>query len=364
MKLFAAECRGKEVSLLALLETLVAAAFALQVASRRDSFAIFAVSAAAAPLFLLRTRNSTAHGLRLARGFLRWADREWRPSRLVFAIPFLFVGPLLIRLWATLATLFREPAECLRSIPGNWWNLIAETDVTELPQVVPGFHDTGPGPRVPALWDMRLYAGSLFLTFDRKPNPGRLVLLLFVAFSWLVIVPFTFLPAWLYRWTLKSTFWIYLPLLWVVGPAHFKRDSYWLRLQRIANDQLGVLFSVVVIAMGLVKIRLWQTRAGLAETLDATRLGRFFSDYVAPNDMPAWQYAAIINGVLAIVMYAAARQALNAREEKSPWPERPTDAGFRIATGLRRTLTLYTTLVLILITAKQGFPPLGEWLPS
>jgi hypothetical protein len=178
-----------------------------------------------------------------------------------------------------------------------------------------------------------------------------------------MFIPLTFGPAWVYRWTLKSTWWVYLPFLWILQPARFRSDSVWDRLRWIRDDRLVVWYSVLVLTMVGVKIRLWQLEVTFAEWWNHSTVGQFFNAYIAPDSMPLWQYTAMANSILAITMFVVARNAIRSRDTTEPWPESHLDYALRWATICRRLLTCYSLIVVVLITVQQGIPPIGRVLP-
>lgn len=56
------------------METIGASAIVLWLATMNQTFVPFAISVVVAPFLLMRTRRSTAYGVRLARRFIRWDE--------------------------------------------------------------------------------------------------------------------------------------------------------------------------------------------------------------------------------------------------------------------------------------------------
>ncbi|WP_130472066.1 hypothetical protein [Candidatus Magnetaquicoccus inordinatus] len=113
----------------------------------------------------------------------------------------IWLRSLLVRVVATLA----HPWYGLRSLPGNWRRFLWILDLHHPPELVPDL----------LLWTK---AFSIIEIKEILLAPGLLKRL----FGVLAFVCF-FLPAMLYRWGIKSTIWLYWPLLWLEsGP--FNRD--------------------------------------------------------------------------------------------------------------------------------------------
>ncbi len=122
-----------------------------------------------------------------------------------FAI--LFFGiPIAIGVWLrsltvrVLATL-RHPLRGLWALPGNWRRILWALDAHHAPELVPGLaaHDDNALFSLPGIVE-EIRDGDWF---------DRLVFSLFL--------PIWFLPGLLYRWSLKSTCWLYLPLIYLGG---------------------------------------------------------------------------------------------------------------------------------------------------
>lgn len=359
MKLFAAQNRKEQATALALIETVAAAMAALWLDASLKSFVPFALSAFAAPLLLLQTRDSRAHGIRMARRLGNWSHGG-SVCRNLAAVPLVFLGPLLIRLWATVASLVRDFRGCLVAFPSNWWRLVSQVDFTIFPDTIPGFRSrfTETSPFLHDSWDVRARLENMRWSIRTCKPPWYIELPMGTLTSALV-----FLPAWLYRWTLKSTFWLYLPLLWVLEPARYDRGRLETRLQVILDNRIALLLSGLVLGFGLLKIRIWQIQVELSAWWSETTLGRFFELYVVPDSMPVWQYVSIVNSIFSLALYLVARSALQSRELESPWPDSAVNIAVQWMTACRRLMTLYVTLVLVMITVKRGFPPLGPLLP-
>ncbi|MCH8046365.1 MAG: hypothetical protein IID44_21870 [Planctomycetes bacterium] len=377
MKFFAAQSKEEGVSVLALVETAGSAAAALWLAIHWGTYAPFAISVVVAPFLLLRTHDSTAIGVKLARRSL-----ERCAHRFVFIRLFLVaIGPIPIRVVAMIRSIYVNPRACISALPANWWNLTARTDSTVIPEPIPGYYRSWDAPGVATFWDFQDVKFALRWNMQHLPAEFRRRLgdefenttvyvnswIVLIYVTWGFIAATAYLPALLYRWSLKSTFWIYLPLLWVVQPARYERKNVWVRLKFVRDDQVVLFMSAIVLALGLLKIRVWQMKTALSAWWNDAALGKFLGAYVAPDSMPLWQYISMVNSILALTMFFIARSAIQSKEEGTPWPESPLDNAFRWATACRRILTTYTTSVLVMTTVQQGFPglpPLGAFWPQ
>lgn len=94
----------------------------------------------------------------------------------------------------SLAT-FSHPLAGLQAIPTNWRHLVWHSDLRDPPELVPGHDDTS----------FRVLVEE-FKEGGQGFNDYLLYFLIFFIF---------YLPVLLWRWSIKSTAWFYLPLLWV-----------------------------------------------------------------------------------------------------------------------------------------------------
>nr|VFK16189.1 MAG: hypothetical protein BECKFM1743B_GA0114221_104071 [Candidatus Kentron sp. FM] len=97
-----------------------------------------------------------------------------------------------------LATLF-HPVRGIKELPANWRRMLLAMDSAHAPELVPGLSAKIEGLSLPG-----------FVEDIRAGDWGeRLVAIL--------LIPIWFLPGLLYRWSLKSTCWLYLPLIYLGG---------------------------------------------------------------------------------------------------------------------------------------------------
>jgi hypothetical protein len=364
-----------EVSILAIVETLLAIALVFYLSAHFNTLRWLAVAMCVSPLLLLRTEEST----RLA---IVWFDRSWRdniwvprrfddlqllinrtagPKRLLLAfalllcyLPFGFIQgvismftPSVIRIAATIAVSLRHPLMALRAVPKNWFRVTLGTDINFPLEMVPDH------PKYTLDFVMTEAAGIAF-------GLGAVVLFLI-----------NFGPALLYRWSLKATSIIYAPLVFVAHSTFNEGTDLRTKLGLIKRGDLSrirVIYGVGVIAAFLVKLVLMMNLPGFVNWWNEHSVSRFLALYVAPAEIPKWQLAELANSVLAIGAMLFARRALLGYELQHPWPETPVRRLLGFVSGLRWILALYAILCTGYITMRAAqhwhWPALGErWLP-
>lgn len=175
-----------------------------------------------------------------------------------------------------------------------------------------------------------------------------------------------FAPAIAYRWSVKSTSLVWLPLIWIVTSADARRGVYDRLVMLVESPWSRAMraWSVVVTLLFLAKLallfQLWRM-AGLAGT---GPLGEVVQRIVAPVELPLWQVMSFVNAVLAWAFWFRARDHLIAHERRSAyaWPEAWIRTEYAIFTVVRNTITLYViacTLYIVATTAlRANWPPL------
>ena len=129
----------------------------------------------------------------------------------VFVVLFFFVsfaaGVWLRSLGVRVVATLRHPVRGIRAVPNNWRRILLAMDSHHAPELVPGLSAHEEELSLPGMikeirtgdWEIRLI-GSL-------------------------MIPIFFLPGLLYRWSLKSTCWLYLPLIYLGGGLGRSLDS-------------------------------------------------------------------------------------------------------------------------------------------
>ena len=355
-----------EVSILAIIETLLAIALVFYLSAHFNMRHWLAVAMCVSPLLLLRTEKSTRMAIRafdLHCGFLRdkFKSRQSKNNAessddSIVAVLRIFVFPafwtslilltLLIRVVATLTAATREPMTAMRAISKNWARVNFSMDSFVPPELVPEHPSITFGFLVKA-----------------ESISDRIRHFLFFGPA--------FLPALLYRWSLKATSIIYAPLVFVAHSTFGEGTDLRTKLELIKRGDLSRIraaYGVVAIVAFLVKLMLIMKWSGFAAWWNGNPITEFVALYVAPAEIPKWQLAEIANSVLAVGAMLFARHALLRYDVGHPLPEKPVKHILGFVSGLRWLLALYAILCMGYITMREAqhwhWPALGEkWLP-
>ncbi|MEK6259009.1 MAG: hypothetical protein AABP62_10375 [Planctomycetota bacterium] len=354
-----------EISLLAIVETLLAMITLVVLSVWFDSIQWLAGACAIAPLLLLRTEDSVQRGLRWnarfgeldkkwllvlalcvglgSLAFCIWLTRWWTLLIVLVLGGSLFGSIcvpvfLVIRLGATAISVLKHPVQCLLAIPENWRRIVLATDSHTPPEFLPG-DDEGP----------------LILLDDW--HQGNVIIRWFCLTAFLGLYPLTAA----YRWSVKATCLIYLPLVWLVNTARYTPGSMRQSLEDYLADDIQfvrrVLAPLAMVALAFKITLLWYVNDAavwLKENapLWLLKMLRDWDHYIVPHQVPLWQIAPAVNGALAIGLWFYARYVLRMKE-RGP-SERTVLIVWRTVTTVILLLSLYTIGCTVLITWKAG----------
>jgi hypothetical protein len=163
----------------------------------------------------------------------------------IFSIPFSFgiwLRSLATRIWATLCHL----GPGWRAMPNNWRHALLVVDFMHPPELLPGLKS--------------LTDDFSFHSISIQIKKGDI----FDKFISIFLAIIFFLPALLYRWSLKSTCWLYLPLIFLHhqsqrvftgGGQAFVRELHHGRMENFRRFlSLGVIVSLVVSHFSLLML--------------------------------------------------------------------------------------------------------------
>ena len=347
-----------EVSLLAIIETLTAISLSVIIAIELSTLKWIAVSACVAPFLLLRTERSTALGIKVFDRIYDRLDPYAEPTMFV-----LLVTPA-VRLIAVLVTAIRHPILTISSIPANWYRTAWCLDITHPPEILPGYEETGKQDLFKFSIEIsyRKSAKAFYGRDDRGKHSWAFHLARLAVLS-LVLVP-TFLPALLYRWSLKATSLIYSSLIWLAYVSTRRMDDLPSMLRRHRKSditRMTAVYSLIVVAVFTAKVALMMGWTEFAEWWNQSPATRILGIYVSPGEIPIWQLAAFVNALLTIALFLFAGAALLRMGDRDEWPASVVRAVLRVASVFRSTLTLYTVACSLYITIEAA----SEWsLPS
>jgi hypothetical protein len=357
-----------EVSIMAIVETLLAISLLVLLSMWLDTARWLAGALCVAPLLLLRTECSVTLGKRLWEWFRGARLRAILPILVLSGAAFIYAGAwvigrffswnspagmtiqgllatsgvgagayiamlfLLLRFGITLASLSAHPFQSIAAIPGNWRRIVLAADSWSAPEFLPEFP-----------------IGARHFV-DRSE---RGIITRWTNFTLLLVL----YPAMLaYRWAVKATCLIYLPLLWIVKTARFAPGSLQETLssyERSDFRRVGLAFAIIVIFAFFAKVLLIVTLDGFVEWWNGNGALRFLKIYVVPHHIPWWQTASAFNSTLTIGLWFYARHVLRLAEQNLAPVDSRVVAIWRVAGVLSVLLTIYSVGCMIAITWQR-----------
>lgn len=368
--------KANQPSVLAIVETLAAMTVSIWIAVTWNTYLHIAIGALIAPLLLMRTDESCIQGVEIARKlrdslklFVVYSSEQSRsryemllPIKLLLALigmPMLF---FVARMAAWIVTLVRQPLVSLAAIPCNWRYATATLDSKKWPDIL----------LAPRNAPESLYAGichdigTLIKKFSEISSSEKGCL----GWSlWIVCMPLLVVPAFAYRWSLKSTAIIWFPLLWAIRSVSMAGKSFRTCLSIYLLDPITkiALWASIAFTTGFaIKIVLFNEFTSFVDWWNATPLRRVLSIYVAPGELQWWQVVMVINSAIAITMYILACRWLVRIEHEVLSDEALPRRLFLIGMFIRPLLSCYTIACTLYITVRVAFdlqwPALGTKL--
>ncbi len=389
-----------DVSLLACLETLAALTM-LGAFMSRFGLQAATVPLVLAPLMFLRTRKSISYAHKVvdvlgARIYGQWVSRArgliqtksatvrgpdgGRDTQVYTAsarveghalavglrslvaysvvLPLVSVVMLGIKVWSALVGLRRWPMATLASVPGNFRYFALQLDLTVSPELVPGV--------VSRRYQFR-YAhprtAEILVPYQRIRRAShefrRAVFLPGLAVYLIAIVA----PALLYRLILKGSVLIYWPLILCSG-SYFQGIPFRDLRTRVLEspvEQFGRVFALLVLALFLGKVALFNLGVVALGTAAPEFVAVFYDKIVSPLEVPVWQ----VTSVLAALLVWG--QWLNAK--LSPSSRRATRRAQAMA-AVGCACAFYTSAINVLllpdyvsVASHMSMPPLGPLVP-
>lgn len=360
--------RNQNVSVLAIVETMTAIGVTIWIAVHFNTLTHIAISAAIAPFLLLRTPTSNNQGLVLAARmanfvltnlFQKLQPRPWRNQvERVLMLPYMALLMVasevvvvflsfVIKALVALTSVLTRPVETLAAIPRNWRDIVFCTDIATPPELLPGLDDykeddVGIG---------QFKVGRMVTAIFSDLGPSRSV----AAVSILLGIPYLliiYIPASLYRWSLKSTAIIWSPLVWAFrpisgadDPRQFARGIINLGIYKIARAYSAVIF--LFLCFKAIIFLLWFQITSEMEALPSWKI---ISSYLLPTSIPAWQVAALINVLLTWWVYTRATWYVHQADGGQQFDLKSAARFFQRTFIVRNILSVYTSLCTLYIT--------------
>ncbi len=225
-----------EISILAIIETVIVLFVSIFIAIYYDYYWHIAIGASLGFFLLLRTDASVSRGFtwyanftkyrkKIEVGFEHRIKRTWAGPTYIalIVIPLIGCAAFFIKIFATVSTVLQRPIYSIKEIPLNWFKIAFTIDLTHPPEILPGIETHRQGelkrPATPT-WERFIDFYHKLLMISKPISIGSIYGMFLTIIPYILYISaFTcfFLPAYLYRFSLKSTTLIYFPLIWLIG---------------------------------------------------------------------------------------------------------------------------------------------------
>jgi hypothetical protein len=407
-----------EFTLLAIAETIAVTSIVVYLAVWRGSLFFIALTATVAPFLLLKTNDSQARGLRWMKSVLSLTDRFYfskfvEPivnfldrkvntdksikhflnapfirtlisSSLIMFIWLMFLiialaTSILIRFSATLTSLCLDTTNSMLAIPQNWQRICLSMDLAHPPELLPGIDEID----VQAIRESELgefmeiikfkqFVNHYFYTaFDADDRLTYVILLLRYSFTLIIYV-----PSIVYRWSLKSTSLVYLPLMWAVRSNLTSANSAADKTGDILQDGIERLsrwyaWFVIVFLTALPMAFLFYAYSARMRFSD--RIDFFISSTISPVlsyqilkiflfvtpdriEIGSWHLTRFAGAVITVWLYNYTQKSKR-KIDKGIWSESDVERRIGVAAFSRSCLAIWTTVcsVAIVLTSVRWY---------
>lgn len=375
MRLFSTvqSVQSDEVTVLALIETFFAMGLAVIISIKWHTATHLVIGASLAPFLMLRTENSAKIGIAYFVKLIRWMDTPLLTNpklsyRFLFKILLIpikgfswTIGPSAIKIAATLVCFYKNPSETILSIPHNWARIALSIDFLYPPELVPGAEDATE-PEVKAwkwsyLWSMfwnKLTQGDLNIQMRIM---GFLVMPLIIAF---------YIPAWVYRMSLKSTSLIYFPLIWVIQGSVSKSQNLIFVIAEIQKSQLERIkrwYALLIIFTTIVPFIKAIYLQNLIKQFPAKQLILYFFPI---QEVDSWHVTRFGAAVITVILYFISDK-LKIRNDISDLTENKSGiVKINLLRRIQKLMSLWTItcgLFLLYLSVDWSTFPRIRWLP-
>lgn len=366
----------REVTLLAIIETIICIVIYLAIAWRYQTFLHFAIAALFAPLFLFKTKNSVefvqsayvesliqfgiAHEagdgkkLEAADGrspWYYWVVFTVSIPLVMIHMMFFFAWVFAIRFFSFVYFLFSAPIESIKEIPSNWYRQVFCVDFYFLPEIVPGENIRG-----------ELYPendfGLLHVFFRHFKKISQIkerwdrVEIYFIAAMWFLPCLTAYAFSLAYRIGFKATSLIYFPLVWASWWAMSDGRPIYERLSRFSVGELektrravslvAAPIVAIYIAMLCGFIDVKEVLNKLNESVWAMFIGLWLEKFLSSEFWVWWVWAVAIEGILTFAIFYFADAAIAKKNGTKPWPESAVEV---ISSILITTRSIFSVLL-------------------
>ena len=365
---------ARQPTLLACVETLISIAVYGFIAWRYQTYVHFLVAAVFAPLFLLRTRESTdwlrlaysnvidralAKGFKFYRSFMNrgWLGRIVELLQILFFPIYMAGSAFFIRFLSVFFWLSIRPVNCIRAVPENWFQHAFCVDFCFFPELIPGDNlrkldnEIRPITLLENAWRAITWPKEIIQGIERPKLAGR-TLQIFGLLLTLSPIIIAYGVSLFYRIGFKATFIFYFPLVWVSSTGLNDGRPVYERLSRFgagelekARRALSLVIAPIVALKVAVMLGFIDLKAAMANLIESAWLETFLS----PGFWRWWIAAITVEIVLTFALFFFADEAIARKDGTKPWPAQRVES---VAAAL---ITLRSAVAVVLVCSGVAF---------
>jgi hypothetical protein len=308
------------------------------------------IAAVIAPFLLLRTVSAAELTIRTIDRIDQWASRP--------LTSFLFAPA--VKVICTTLYFCRHPIKCILRIPANFYTYVFVLDSATAPELIPIL---GLELRLHGAWyEKDLFRSDLAKQFTirqmrrrysyarrasvSKVHMTRLYIIVTIdhVISSLTLSILTLFSL-AFRWSIKSTILIWLPLLWVIRQS-LPGTSVLDHIRVIVREpwfKVVLGYSSLVIVGVSAKLMLILSEWDLLQPFfwRLGPIGLLFNRLIEPHRMPLWHITSAVNGALSWAFYFRGSRHLIAAYSTDAWPDRWIRWEYVGFQTVRTTFSLY-----------------------
>ena len=362
-----------ELSALAILETVLAISISIWISIHLDTILYILISTLIAPFLMLRTQASITQGLNWATIANIYIEKISSPfnkkkkpniNSLTYIFSLLLIAVLIlltaitIKIGATVKTLFTHPIDCIKAIPLNWWKISLSTDIRFLPEILPDSES-------PNIKEFTRIPRLSRISLDSQLFRGNFINRILAYILFVIIFSILFIPPLLYRFSLKSTSYIYFPFIWIVNNKT-TNENYLSSLELIRRSQfekLRVYFSFAVIIITLVPIFTNLALLKIGNIIPNTVMLKYF---IPVYSIDSWHISRLIAAMITIVIFWLADKYLIIYRNQPNYNFQISSMLINSLSKIRTSFSLWTIVCGIYLLNQQmnwSDLPTINWIP-
>lgn len=269
-------------------------------------------------------------------------------SILGFFIFGLAFGSVFSKTYVTLKTLIINPISCIREIPRNWFNIVFCVDVFYPPELLPGIENSKYDKTISEFKFKKMIKNYIGVISEEIEWINKMWMIMYLISAIVV-----FVPSVIYRWSLKSSSIIWMPLIWIVGKNDCTSDEANKRLQSdlkllrySAWGKITAFYSSIVIVFMTIIPLVFKERIKLELNnhggLYHQEVVRNFFDYFLSFQMHSWHWSRLIVSLITLLIFFYADRLLLKRKEFPEFGVNTVPFILRAIEIIRVPLSLFT----------------------